>query len=118
MRRFFAAEQSYQNKERFTSYTYTQGIRSAITLTPDGTQLDPNYVAAVALLAKYGLSYELLLAPTNLQLACELATKTPNVTFIVDHLGDAVISNSSLMPAWMSAIQCLASLNNVYAKVG
>lgn len=95
-----------------------RGIRSPVTFTPDGSALDPDFVAGVKLLAKYNLSYDMLCTTATLPLLTGLVQQVPGVTFILDHLAGPLINDQGGdFPVWSVNIAAIAQFPNVMIKI-
>jgi len=73
-------------------------------------------VRGIAMLAEFDLTYDLLLFPKHLPLACELATRFPHQRFVLDHIAKPPIKARRLEP-WAKDIRQLAQFPNVFCKV-
>ncbi len=78
--------------------------------------LRPDFVAGVRLLAEYGLSCDLCIAPHQLGPAIELVRSCPEVSFMLDHLASPPLGTEA-MEAWRVQMAELAGLPNVCCKV-
>jgi L-fuconolactonase len=88
----------------------------------------PDFARGVAVLAEFGLTYDLLLFPKHLPPALELVRATPAVTFVLDHIANphvaataakarAAAAPAALEPeAWERDLRALAALPNVFVK--
>ncbi len=94
-----------------------RGVRRLIQSEPDPAFcLEPDFVAGVRLLAKYGLSFDLCIKHWQMTYAIELVRRCPDVVFILDHIGKPGIRFGFREP-WWSELRDLAFLPNVYCKV-
>jgi L-fuconolactonase len=94
----------------------------------DGFCVRPEFMRGVALLAEFGLTYDLLLFPKHLAPALALVRATPAVTFVLDHIANphvaataakarAAAAPAALEPeAWERDLRALAALPNVFVK--
>jgi predicted TIM-barrel fold metal-dependent hydrolase len=94
----------------------------------DGFCVRPDFMRGVAVLAEFGLAYDLLLFPRHLAPALVLARATPGVTFVLDHIANphvaataakarAAAAPAALEPeAWERDLRALAALPNVFVK--
>ena len=110
----------------------------------DGFCVRPDFMRGVAVLAEFGLAYDLLLFPRHLAPALALARATPAVTFVLDHIANphvaataakaramagagtdagtgagagAAPAPAALEPeAWERDLRALAALPNVFVK--
>jgi len=94
-----------------------KGIRRLIQGEVDPSMcIAPDFVDAVNLLPKYGMSFDICIRHYQLVYAIELIKKCPNVRFILDHIAKPDIKNG-LMEPWKSQILEMAKLPNVVCKV-
>lgn len=81
-----------------------------------GWCLQPDFVAAVRLLPKYGLTFDLCIFHSQMADTIELVRRCPEVGFILDHIGKPGIRDGLTQP-WRSEMRELAELPNVICKV-
>ena len=81
-----------------------------------GWCLRPDFVAAVQLLPKYGLGFDICIYHPQMADAIELVRRCPEVSFILDHIGKPGIRDGLREP-WWSQMRDLASLPNVICKI-
>ena len=74
----------------------------------------PLFARNVALLADYGLSFDLCVRARQLPIAIRLVEQCPRVSFILDHFGYPPISEKVMDP-WRDLIRTLAGFPNVVA---
>lgn len=78
--------------------------------------LRSGFVAGVALLAEFGLSFDLCVRHHQLPAVVELVGRLPEVDFVLDHIGKPDIAGGGLDP-WRERIAALAARPNVACKV-
>lgn len=78
--------------------------------------LQDSFRRGVALLADFGFTFDICIRHHQLRAATELVAATPEVTFVLDHLGKPAIADGQLEP-WGSELAELARLPNVFAKL-
>ena len=94
-----------------------RGVRHILHDEPDDRfMLREDFLRGIGRLAGYGLTYDLLLFPRHLSVACELVKQFPNQPFVVDHLAKPLIKAHELSP-WAADIRRLATFPNVFCKV-
>eukprot|EP00051_Salpingoeca_urceolata_P011218 m.138623 g.138623 ORF g.138623 m.138623 type:complete len:391 (-) comp17035_c0_seq4:1327-2499(-) len=104
--------------EQITKVPKVRGIRSDFVTINNGTEPDPTFAKGVALLAKYKLSYDILIGSPEVLVAAEkLIAANPDVTFIVDHLGGAKVSQPELFGFWSESITAIAAHPNAHIKI-
>ena len=89
--------------------------RMPFALSEDGS-LTADFVRGVRLLADYNLSFDLCLSYTQLRIAIELVQQCPQVSFILDHIGNPNIRENIFDP-WAVEIRTLSQLPNVFCKI-
>jgi L-fuconolactonase len=93
-----------------------KGVRRLTQAEPMGFGTQPDFVRGVALLAEYGLSFDLGIRHVHLRDSIELVRQCPAVSFVVDHIGKPDIK-AGLREPWWSEIKEMASLPNVRCKL-
>lgn len=93
------------------------GVRHVVQDEPDlNFMLGEQFLRGIALLPRYGLTYDILIFPTQLPAAIELVRRFPEQPFVLDHLAKPFIRNGTLSP-WREQIRELAQAPNVWCKV-
>jgi L-fuconolactonase len=97
------------------------GIRHPVLIEPDPDWLArPDVLRGLAAVAAAGLAYDIVGAPRHLPAAVAAATRLPQLTFVLDHLGNPDVSPGASPPAsqpWASAMARLGALPNVTVKL-
>lgn len=102
---------------RYADHPAFKGVRMLIHDHPD-----PDFASSephrrgVALLDKYGLSYDLLLKPPHLPSATELVDSLPGTRFVIDHIAKPRIAQG-WDEAWASGMAVIAERDNVWCKL-
>ncbi|MEQ1522671.1 MAG: amidohydrolase family protein [Aestuariivirga sp.] len=78
--------------------------------------LEPHFIAALRLLPKHDLTFDICVKHTAMAYALELVKRCPEVSFVLDHIGKPDIKNGLREP-WWSQIKELARYPNVVCKV-
>jgi L-fuconolactonase len=78
--------------------------------------LGANFVRGVGRLEAYGLRYDLLIYPRQLEAASELVERFPSQRFVLDHCAKPAISEGAL-EVWVEGLRRLAVHRNVWCKV-
>ena len=103
--------------ERLSVHKRLRGVRHIVQSEPDDRfMLRQDFQRGIALLAEFGLTYDILVFPRHLPAAYELVTAFPKQTFVLDHIAKPFIKDHALSP-WDTDIRRLATLPNVYCKV-
>lgn len=93
------------------------GVRQVVQDEPDdGFMLRQDFQSGIAMLRRFGLTYDLLIFPRQLPAAIALAERFPEQPFVLDHLAKPRIKDGALSP-WREQIRRLAKLPNVSCKV-
>jgi len=93
-----------------------KGVRRLIQEEGPGFAVQPDFVRGVALLADYGLSFDLCIRHYQLRDTIALVRQCPAVSFVLDHIGKPDIQHRLLDP-WRAELAELASLPNVVCKL-
>jgi L-fuconolactonase len=98
---------------------YLAGVRHPLLTEPDADWLDrPAVRRGLAALAATGLSFDLVLQPSQLPSAVRAAASLPELTFVLDHLGNVdVEAGSELDESWATPFRELAALPNTVCKL-
>ena len=102
--------------ERFASHGKLKGIRHVLQGEADEYMLRPDFSAGIEKLARYGLTYDILILERQLPAAIELVDRHPRQTFILDHLAKPRIRENILSP-WRHNIRELSRRPNVSCKI-
>lgn len=103
--------------ERFGAHPRLAGVRHVVHDEPDDRfLLRPDVVRGIGALAAHGLTYDLLLYPRHLPVACELVSRFPDQPFVLDHIAKPPIAAGALDP-WRADLQALARCPNVCCKI-
>ena len=103
--------------ERFASHPKYRGVRHVVQDEPDDRfMMRAEFLHGIGQLSEFRLTYDLLLFPRHLPVACELVSQFPNQPFIVDHISKPGIKEHQLQ-SWESDIRRLARFGNVFCKV-
>ena len=89
----------------------------AKTYGPSDKLLDARWRTGFALLAKYGLSFDLQLYASQMAVAAELADAHPDIPLIVNHAGMPTDRDEAGLEAWREGLAVLAQRPNVSCKI-
>lgn len=93
------------------------GIRRLIETERDPSFcIAPGFIAAVQLLPRFGLTFDICVKHWAMTYAVELVRRCPEVSFVLDHIGKPDIRNGLRQP-WWDQIADLARLPNVVCKI-
>ncbi len=103
--------------ERVARLKVVRGVRRLIQNQSDPDyMLRPEVLAALKLLPKYGLVFDICIFHTQLPNTLEMVRRCPEVSFVLDHIGKPGIK-AGLMEPWRSQIAELAKFENVVCKI-
>jgi L-fuconolactonase len=102
---------------RLASLKVMRGIRRLIQNQPDPDfVLKPDFLAAVKLLPKYNLSFDICIFHHQLPNTIEFVRRCPEVSFVLDHIAKPGIKAGLLEP-WKQHMRELAHFPNVVCKL-
>jgi L-fuconolactonase len=102
---------------RLAKLPATRGVRRLIQNQTDPEfVLKPDFLAALRLLPKYGLSFDICIYHPQFPNTLEMVRRCPEVAFVLDHIGKPGIK-AGLLDPWRRHIGDLAALPNVVCKL-
>ena len=108
-----AEEQLFQ----FSRHTKLVGVRHVIhDEADDNFILRNNFLKGIALLNKFGLTYDILVFPRHLPNTIQFVSRFPDQVFVLDHIAKPYIRDKKISP-WKEDIEILARFKNVYCKL-
>ena len=103
--------------ERFAAFEEFKGVRHIIEGEADDRFiLREDFCRGIAQLARFDLTYDVLIRPRHIKYAAEFLAKFPDQPFVVDHLAKPDIKKQKLQP-WRQEMQQIAQMDNVYCKL-
>ena len=103
--------------ERFSGHPKFRGVRHVVQDEPDDQfMLRPDFVRGLGALRAFGLTYDLLVFPRHLSVACQVVSQFPDQPFVLDHIAKPPIKARQIEP-WASDMRNLAACPNVCCKV-
>ncbi len=98
---------------------YLAGVRHPLLTEPDADWLDrPDVRRGLAALAAAGLSFDLVLQPSQLPGAVRAAASLPELMFVLDHLGNVDVETRPRPDeSWAAPFRDLAALPNTVCKL-
>jgi len=102
---------------KYTRCPKLRGIRHIVQDEPDDQfMLRSDFQRGIGQLARFGLTYDILIHPRHLLTACELVRRFPDQPFVLDHMAKPFIKRGELEP-WATDIKRLASFPNAHCKL-
>jgi L-fucono-1,5-lactonase len=96
---------------------YLRGIRHPVLVEPDPDWLRrPAVLRGLAAVGVAGLSYDLVLPAAVLPAAVDAVAACPDVTFVLDHLGNPELEDRP-DERWVSSVRALGGLGNTFCKL-
>ena len=94
-----------------------RGVRHVVQDEPDDNfMLRKSFLAGLSRLQQFRLTYDLLLFPRHLPVACEVVKRFPGQRFVLDHIAKPPIRFGKREP-WARDLKRLAEFPNVYCKI-
>ena len=111
--------------EREASYANTRGFRQNLNIHPHPLYQyvsrsymdDPAWLAGLALLPKYHMSFDMQLYPTQFARAIEVIDAHPDTLFIINHAGMLADRNLAGWRLWKNGLYELGRRDNVAIKI-
>jgi L-fuconolactonase len=111
------SENVEEQLEQFTGHPKFVGVRHVVQdEADDWFVLREDFQRGIAKLNHYGLVYDLLIFPKQLEASVEFVRRFPNQAFILDHIAKPDIKNQRT-GLWDDGIRRLADLDNVSCKL-
>jgi len=103
--------------EQFSQYPKFRGVRHVVHDEPDDAfMLRESFLRGLSHLKRFGLTYDLLLFPRHLPIACDVVRRFPEQFFVLDHIAKPPIRAREIEP-WARDLKRLAQFPNVYCKI-
>jgi L-fuconolactonase len=101
---------------KYAQLKHVVGARHFLSLESDNSLFRSSFFRErLQLLAAHDLTFDLLVRPDQLQYCADLVGELPELTFVLDHLGNPVIGGDNLN--WRTGLKELSTMPNVFAKV-
>ena len=105
-----------QDLNRFGANPLFRGIRVGLWDIPLATE-DSTFVNDLRLLAKRGLTLDVLGGPDQIEKIASLATAIPDLRIVVDHCAGVRVTGEAPDAKWVNGIKLLAARRNIHMKV-
>ncbi|HKP32412.1 MAG TPA: amidohydrolase family protein [Chitinophagaceae bacterium] len=112
-------ENVIERLEYFSQFEKLKGFRHIVQAEADDFFLNKEFCRGIALLSRYGFTYDILIKPQHLPSTIEFVRQFPEQMFVIDHIGKPEILNSSRNSGidWEKAIKEIGKSENVYIKL-
>ncbi|MDO1511560.1 amidohydrolase family protein [Maribacter confluentis] len=109
-------EQVAERLSKYKEDPYFKGVRWILQAENDSFFYDTAFRKGLAELAKFNLTYDLLVYHNQLPHVLDLVHSFPDNKFVLDHIGKPAIKEEGLVN-WSNDIKKLAAFPNVYVKL-
>jgi len=99
-----------------SQYKEIKGYRHVAQAEPDDFLTRPAVVEGIRQLASFGLTYDILIYPTQLKAALHLVRSVPEVSFVIDHLAKPYIKKREIS-RWSNFMAEIAKNKHVSCKL-
>jgi L-fucono-1,5-lactonase len=111
------AEDSAAELEALAAHPRFRGVRHIVQdETDERFMLRPEFIAGIAALGRFDLTYDILIYARHLPVAAELVQQLPTQRFVVDHLAKPDMRHGRI-DTWKRGIARLAHYPNVWCKL-
>jgi L-fuconolactonase len=112
-----SADNLKQQLDYFCRSEKLVGVRHVVHDEPDDNfMLRDDFLKGISLLKSYNMTYDLLLFPKHLPVACKVVSMFPDQRFVLDHISKPRIKEHVITP-WKEDILKLAQNKNVWCKL-
>ena len=102
--------------ELFSRNSLFKGVRHIVQAESDSFVLQEVFQKGISKLDKFGLTYDILVLPNQLENARKLVETFPNQKFVLDHIGKPYIRDKKI-ENWENNIKELAKFENISCKL-
>jgi L-fuconolactonase len=111
------SERVEEQLSKFANDARFVGVRHVVQDEPDDNfMLRPDFTRGISKLAQFNLTFDILIFPRQLPAAIKLASRFPDLPFVLDHLAKPQIKDG-LLSFWRDQIRELAKCPNVMCKL-
>ena len=112
-----SSERVVEQLEQLAQHPKFRGVRHVVHDEPDDEfMLRESFLNGLSQLKRFGLTYDLLLFPRHLPIACDVVKRFPNQLFVLDHIAKPPVRAREIEP-WASDLKQLAGFANVFCKI-
>lgn len=102
--------------ESLSAHQMVKGVRHIVQSEPAGFLEDPRFLNGIALLERFGLTYDVLVFHHQLRETISFLRRFPTQKFVLDHAGKPSIREGERDP-WRHQIHEIAKHENVFCKL-
>jgi L-fuconolactonase len=103
--------------EHFCEHPKFRGVRHVVQDEPDDQfMLRDDFLRGLGTLRAFDLTYDILVLPRHLPVACQVLGRFPDQPFVLDHIAKPLIRDRVIEP-WASDLRGLAAFPNVVCKI-
>ncbi|GAB2561730.1 amidohydrolase family protein [Spirosoma aerophilum] len=110
------SEQLPNQLQSLSQYGQIKGYRHVAQAEPDDFLARPAVMDGIRQLADFGLTYDILIYPTQLKAALQLVRSVPEVSFVIDHLAKPYIRKGEIS-RWSNFMAEIAKSSHVSCKL-
>jgi L-fuconolactonase len=112
-----SSEHLFDQLEMLAQHPKFCGVRHVVHDEPDDRfMLRDSFLAGLSQLNRFGLTYDLLLFPRHLSIACDVVKRLPDQLFVLDHIAKPPVRAGEIR-SWSRDLRRLAEFANVYCKI-
>jgi L-fuconolactonase len=111
------SERVVEQLEQLAQHPKFRGVRHVVHDEPDDNfMLRESFLNGLSQLRQFGLTYDLLLFPRHLPVACDVVKRFPEQVFVLDHIAKPPVRTGEIEP-WARDLRQLARFTNVFCKL-
>ena len=112
-----SSDRVVEQLEQFAQHPKFRGVRHVVHDEPDDNfMLRESFLNGLRQLKRFGLTYDLLLFPRHLPIACTVVNRFMDQRFVLDHIAKPPIRAGEMQP-WERDLKRLATFPNVFCKI-
>jgi len=112
-----SSDRVVEQLEQFAQHPKFRGVRHVVHDEPDDNfMLRESFLNGLRQLKRFGLTYDLLLFPRHLPIACNVVNRFLDQRFVLDHMAKPPIRAREMQP-WERDLKRLATFPNVFCKI-
>jgi len=112
-----SSERVVEQLEQLAQHPKFRGVRHVVhDESDDKFMLRESFLNGLGQLKRFGLTYDLLLFPRHLPIACDVVKRFPDQLFVLDHIAKPLVRAREMEP-WASDLKQLAGFTNVSCKI-